>query len=396
MTDTAQVLLDIGLVLLLAAAFGWAARRLGLPAVIGYLAAGLLVSPFTPGYVASRHEISVLADIGVVMLLFEVGIEVDVARLRREQRQLAWIAPLQIVGGTAIGAAVFAALGLPPFGALLLGLSVAMSSSIVIVNMTRSRRRTLDPSTERALLGWSVLQDVTGVALGVIILAVFGSGDRPLPLALGGLALFGLLAVAAAEFFPRVLRRLRWEHDLFLIVSVAVGLTVAAVGAIAFGVPLALASFVAGLAISEGPETLEVRRVILPFRDVFAVLFFVAIGSLIDPATLADAVPFAGVLLALMVATKCVPAYALARLARLPVRPGQLAVGLGQMGEFGFVLGSVGVAAGALDATQFSGILVAVVVSIGGSAVIVRAAGQSRASSPEAHAMESAERILAE
>ena len=112
--DTGHFLLDIGLALLLAAAFGWVARKLGLPAVVGYLAAGLAVSPFTPGYVADRHQIELLADVGVVLLLFEVGIEVDLGHMRREHGGLIWASPLQIGITTAVATLVLLAIGLPP------------------------------------------------------------------------------------------------------------------------------------------------------------------------------------------------------------------------------------------------------------------------------------------
>ena len=374
---TAPIVLDIGLVLLLAAALGWVARRLGLPSVVGYLAAGLAVSPFTPGYVADHEQIELLADVGVVLLLFEVGIEVDLGRLRREQRGLLWAAPVQLAITWAASTVVLLLLGLQPLGAVLVGLSVAMSSSVVIVNITRSRRRTTDRPTDQALLGWSVLQDVAGVASAAIVFAVSGIGGRPLAVALGQLALFAVLAVAAAQVLPFVLRRLRAEHDLFLIVSVASGLVVAALGAVAFGVPLARAAFVAGLAISDRAETAEARRRLLPFRDVFAVLFFVAVGSLLDPALILESLPLAGVLVALLVAGKVLVAWALARVARLDARPLQLAVGLGQIGEFGYVLAGIAVAAGALAAHEFEAVLCAIVVTIAGSAILVRAAGKA-------------------
>ena len=380
--ETAPFVLDIGLVLLLAAALGWVARRLGLPAVVGYLGAGLAVSPFTPGYVAEREQIALLADVGVVLLLFEVGIEVDLGRLRREHRGLLWAAPAQILVTTSIAAAVLYALGVAPFGAGLVGLSVAMSSSVVIVNITRSRRRTTDKPTEQALLGWSVLQDVTGVAIGAVLLAVSGYGDRPLPVALGGLAAFVALAVVAARALPLVLARLRSEHDLFLIVSVAAGLALAAAGAVWFGVPMALAAFVAGLAISDRAETAEARRRLLPFRDVFAVLFFVAVGSLIDPGSLNGAIPLTALLVVLVVGAKVVVAWGMAALARLRARPLQLAVGLGQMGEFGYVLAGIGLAAGAVSRDLFTAVLAAIVITIAGSAVLVRYAGRAPVPAP--------------
>jgi CPA2 family monovalent cation:H+ antiporter-2 len=375
--ETAPFLLDIGLALLLAAGFGWVARKFTLPAVVGYLAAGLVVSQFTPGYVADRHQIELLAEVGVVLLLFEVGIEVDLGRLRREHSGLLWASPAQIGISTAIAAVVLYALGVSPLGAALVGVSVAMSSSVVIVNITRSRRRTTDKPTEEGLLGWSVLQDVTGVVLSTVILAVSGYAGQPLPMALALLAAFGLLAVAADQVLPRILRRLRSEHDLFLIVSVASGLALAAAGAVFFGVPAALAAFVAGLAISDRPETAEARRRLLPFRDVFAVLFFVAVGSLIDPGSLPGAAPWIALLIGLLVVAKVLVAWVLVRVARLEARPLQLAVGLGQMGEFGYVLAGIALTANVVSSELFTAVLASIVITIAGSAILVRFAGKA-------------------
>src|SRR5256886_8282887 len=139
---TAPAILDLGLLLLLAALAGYASRRAGLPAVIGYLVVGVAVSPFTPGYVANREQLSILADVGVVLLLFEVGIEINPIRLAREARRLLALSPLQVVITWIVSTAACLALGLSPAGAALIGLSIAMSSSVVVVNITRSRRRT--------------------------------------------------------------------------------------------------------------------------------------------------------------------------------------------------------------------------------------------------------------
>ena len=370
--DTAPLVLDVGIVLLGAATMGFAARKAGLPAVVGYLLVGLLVSPFTPGYVADYDQLALLADIGVVLLLFEVGIEIDLRRISREQKALLWGVPAQVVIGMAIGTPVFLFLDISLLGALLLSLSIAMSSSVVIVNITRSRRRKTDTDTEEALLGWAVMQDVTGVTVAAIVLAIFGTSDRSLPVALGGIVGFVAVAFLAAKLIPVILKLVRWEKDLFLIFSVAIGLTLAALGTVVFGIPMALAGFVAGLSINQSRDTDDVRKAILPFRDLFAVLFFVIIGSLIEPALISKALPFALLIIAIVVIGKSLPVVLLAKVGKLKANPFQLGAGVGQVGEFSFVLGSIAYSQGAIDRGQFVGVLMAVVISIIASVLLVR------------------------
>jgi monovalent cation:H+ antiporter-2, CPA2 family len=373
--DTAPLVLDVGVVLAAAATMGFAARKLGLPSVLGYLLTGLIVSPFTPGFVADSNQLSLLADIGVVLLLFEVGIEIDLRRISKEQRSLLWGAPLQVAIGIAIGTPVFLFLDIPLLGALLLSLSIAMSSSVVIVNITRSPRRTTDTPTEEAMLGWSVVQDVFGVAAAAVILTVFGTNEKPLAIAIGGLIGFGLLAYLASKLLPLLLQKVRWEKDLFLIYSVSIGLVLAALGTVLFGIPMALAGFVAGLAINQSKDTEEVRKAILPFRDLFAVLFFVVIGSLIQPSELAKSWRFAVLIILLMLALKTLPTAVFAKIGKLKVKPLQFATGISQIGEFSFVLGSIAYGEKALTVSQYTGVLVAVVISIVFSTLLVRKIG---------------------
>jgi CPA2 family monovalent cation:H+ antiporter-2 len=326
-----------------------------------------------------------LADVGVALLLFEVGIEINIDRLRKEHRALLIAPPIQVVVTLAVSVLVLVWAGVTPAAAALIGLGIASSSSVVIVNITRSKRRTTDPPTERAMLGWSVVQDIAVVILSVVILSLIGIDERDPVMAVAGFAGFVVLAVVVAWILPRLLVQLRGESDLFLIVSVSVALTVAALGDSVFGVPLALAAFVAGLAISEGPATSEARRRLLPFRDLFAVMFFVAIGSLIDPDELVLALPGLALVVGLVVVAKVGVSFLLARFGRLP-RPLQLAVGLGQVGEFSFVIVSVGVAAGIVPPAWFAASLGAVVLTIAGSAVIARMVGPQKEPSPTATA----------
>src|SRR2546428_294406 len=222
------------------------------------------------------------------------------------------------------------------------------------------------------LIVWSVLQDVAGVTLAIVALIGLRlqatTGFEAVELAL----LYVILVVVATGLLPRLLRQLHQEHDLFLIVSVAGALALAGVGARFFGIPLALAAFVSGLAISESREATEARERLLPFRDVFAVLFFVAIGALIDPAALLKGLGWISLLLALLVVDKVAPIYLLARFGRLPGRPRQIATGLGQIGEFSFVLATIGVTRQVIPGELYAAILAAVVVTIAASTLLVR------------------------
>ena len=210
------------------------------------------------------------------------------------------------------------------------------------------------------------------------------AGRRSLPEAALALVGFAVVVVAVARVLPLVLRRLRDEHDLFLITSVGSGLSLAGLGAAVFGVPLALAAFVGGIAVTESHEAAEARRRLRPFRDVFAVLFFVAIGTLIDPSRLGAAAPWIALLLLLVVVAKVGVVWALVRLAHIEVRALQLAVGLGQIGEFSFVLASAAVAAGAIDDVLFTAIIAAVALSIAASSIAVRLVPVSASSAPPA------------
>ena len=370
--DAALPVLEIGVVLLAAALAGAISRRFGFPAVLGYLLVGLLVGPFTPGYVADREQIQVLADVGVVLLLFEVGIELDLRALRREPRGILLAVPLQVALGTIVGALAFMWLGTSVLGAVTLGLAVALSSSVVVVNITRSRRRTTNAVTDRALVVWAILQDaVTLVAATILAVLLAPTGDPP-ALAFGKAILFIVFAaVAQLRVMPWLLANVRDQPDIFLIVAVSVALASAGVGAVVFGVPVALAAFVAGLLLSIRPEAQEARREVLPFRDLFAVMFFVAIGTLVEPATVLTEAGVLGIVLAL-VGLKIVTIAALAALFSVPARRAQLGVGLGQIGEFSFVVMGLGLAAGVVSSGQFSAVLAAAAITIAASAVGAR------------------------
>jgi CPA2 family monovalent cation:H+ antiporter-2 len=346
---------------------------LGCRRFVGYLSVGLLVSPFTPGYVADRHQIQLLADIGVVLLLFEVGIEVDLRQLHRQSRRLLIAVPLQVAVSAGLSLAAAMAMGVSLRGSALFGLAIALSSSVVVVNITRSRRRTASAETADLLLGWSVLQDVAGTAVALVVISLVGLGGDSVGVTLFRIAAFIVLALGCSRLLPMALHRLRHEQDLFLMVSVSSGLVIAGIGAQLFEVPLALAAFLGGLAISESREALAARQQLLPFRDLFAVLFFVAVGTLFDPMNLGDSWQWALLTVALVVVAKAMPTLVLAHYLHGPgVRPPQVAVGLAQVGEFSFVLASLGAMHGMLPSTAYNGLLAGVILTIPASSVLAR------------------------
>jgi len=370
-TDAVPIL-ELGLVLLIAGVVGVLARRIGLPAVVGYLVVGLLIGPFTPGYVADKHQIEVLADVGVVLLLFEVGIELDLRSLAKEPRGILIAVPLQVAIVTALGAIVATSLGTAPLGGVTLGLVAALSSSVVVVNITRSRKRTTDAVTERALIVWALLQDAVTLVAATALAVLLAPGGEPPVVAVA--KVLGFVAVAwlvQGWALPRLLAAVQDQPDTFLIAAVSAALAIAGVGAVFFGVPVALAAFVAGVLFSIRPIAQEARREVLPFRDLFAVLFFVAIGTLVDPAAVAREPGWLVVFVGL-VALKALVVALLDALFRIPGRDWQIAIGLAQIGEFSFVVLGLGVAAGVVSAGQSSAALAAAALTIAASAVAAR------------------------
>lgn len=370
--DPSLVFLEIGTLLFVAAGAGAVSRRIGLPAVVGYLTVGLAVGPFTPGFVVDPVRVQLLANIGAVLLLFEVGLDTDVRGLLRVGPLLLSVVVGQVLVTIATTIGILTASGSSVASAAVIGLALATSSTVVAVNITRSRRRTIDDASGRVMVLWSVVQDLLTIPAIAILGAMVGGGpDLDLALALAKAALFvAVAAVVGTAILPPVLHRVAGERDTFLVMVVATAIVTAGIGALVFGVPLALAAFIVGLAIRYRRESGEARREILPFRDLFAILFFVAVGTLIDPAALLRDTVW--ILIAALVGLKGLTVWALARTTRAAPRPLQISVGLSQIGEFSFVVLSLGLAVGTIDRGQYSAVLAVAVASIAISTIAAR------------------------
>jgi len=360
---------------------GAVAHRLGLAPMIGYIAAGLLVGPFTPGFVADREEVLGLADIGVALLMFSLGLRFRLEELAETGRLVLIGAPLQVAFTTGLGAGVALLMGSPLPEALFLGAVVSISSTVVLVKI--AGESTLETALHGQLaLGWTIVQDLLTVVLVVVLSAIAGESDQPLIDAVisitVALAFVAGVLVVGGRILPALLSRvaLLGSRELFVvaIAVLAIG-TAAAAGAL--GVSVALGAFVAGLALAESDLAASVLGEVVPLRELFATIFFVSVGILLQPAALLAGWPIVLVLLLLIVLAKGLPVAALTRLAGHPPGAALRTAGLvAQSGEFSFVLATVGLELGAIAQETFSQAMGAVVLSIVLAAPV--AAGASR------------------
>ncbi len=363
--------LGLTLVVALVAALvlGAVAHRLRLPPMLGYIVAGIAVGPATPGVVANREEVLALADIGVALLMFSIGLQFSIGELRSVGVRILAGAPVQVLLTMALGTAAGLALGWPLVEALFVGGAVAVCSTVVLVKL--AGETALHVTTYgRSAMGVSIVHDLVTILLVVLLTAAVAPGEAsPLSVATGVMVAIAFVAVVVfggSRLLPRLLAMIAQlrSRELFVI-GVAVVAIGTAFAAQALGVSVALGAFVAGLALADSDLTASVLGEIVPLRELFASFFFVSIGILLDPAAVLQAWPVALALVAIITLGKAIPVAALAMLDGQ--RPGSAARAgalVGQSGEFSFVLASVGLSAGAIEPGTFSLAMGAVVVSI--------------------------------
>ena len=376
-------LADLVIVFAVAAAIVFAFGQFRLPSVVGLLVAGVLVGPYGLSLISDLHVVEVLAEIGVVVLLFTVGLEFSLSRLLVMLPTMARVGLPQIVGTTIlVTAATWWYLGTLP-QAVFAGMLVAMSSTAIVLKLLADRGETATPHG-RIAIAVLLLQDLVVVAamLAVPLLATAAGVDPPAEAAAvshgGGLFANPLASVAAGLavvvavlavgrlVVPRILHevvRLR-NRELFLMTIVLACLGTAAITAQA-GLSLALGAFLAGLVLSESEYGHQAFTEVLPFRDTLASLFFVSVGMLLDIRFLADHAALVAVTVLAIVVGKAAMTAVPALLAGYPPRTGLLAgAALAQVGEFSFVLGSRGAQAGLLDRDDYQTFLAAAVLTM--------------------------------
>jgi CPA2 family monovalent cation:H+ antiporter-2 len=341
--------------------FGLAAVRLRLSPLVGYLLAGVALSPYTPGLVADPHIAPQLAEIGVMLLMFGVGTHFSLRDLLAVRSVAVPGALAQIAVATALGMGVAHFWGWPPGGALIFALALSVASTVVLLRALE-QQGTLASEDGRIAVGWLVIEDLITVLILVLLPvlatvlgapgpegATAGTAElaRTLGITLGKVALFvALMLLVGARVFPWILAHVvrTGSRELFTLAAVALALGVAYGSAKLFGVSVALGAFFAGMVISGTDESHTAATYLQPLRDMFAALFFVAVGMLFEPAVLIRHPLEVLEVLAIVVVGKSVAAVVIVRLlGRSLATALTVAAALAQIGEFSFILAVMGV-----------------------------------------------------
>jgi len=375
-------LIAVGFVL--ASIFGYVADRLRLPALVGYLIAGIFVGPMTPGFVADLSLASQLAEMGVILLMFGVGLHFSASDLLAVRGLAIPGAVGQIVLATALGVGLTSMWGWPIGHGIVFGLSISVASTVVLLKALEERNLVASPMG-RVAVGWLIVEDLAMV-LSLVLLPAFaevlgghaandghgGGSGQPIWLALLiTLAKVGAFAAIAALVGPRVVPWVLMKvartgsRELFTLAVLAVAIGIAFGSAAAFGVSFALGAFFAGVIMGESQLAHRAAANSLPLQDAFSVLFFVSIGMLFDPMILIEQpLEILGVVLLIMVG-KGVLAFLIVVLLRFPIGLGLgVAASLAQIGEFSFILAGLGMSLGLLSLEGNNLILAAALISI--------------------------------
>ncbi len=391
MPHEVSLISTIAVGLAFAFAGGFAAVRLGLPPIVGYLLAGVAIGPFTPGFVGDAHLAPQLAEIGVMLLMFGVGMHFSIRDLIAVHRIAIPGAIGQIAVATALGIGVAELWGWTIGAGLVFGLALSVASTVVLLRALEERGM-LDLPDGRIAIGWLIVEDLFTVAVLVIIPAfasALGGGaisvDRlalPLAVTFGKVACFiALMLVVGTRVLPWLLEQVvrTGSRELFTLAVVAAALGTAFAAAELFGVSFALGAFFAGIVVNESDHSHRAAEQAKPLEDAFAVLFFLSVGMLFDPGILVRH-PFQTMaVLAVILLGKSIAAFAIVRLSGYPATTAlTVSASLAQIGEFSFMLAALGTAHGLLAVEGQNLILAGALISITLNPAAFRAAAALR------------------
>jgi CPA2 family monovalent cation:H+ antiporter-2 len=353
---------------------GYGTHRLGLSPIVGYLLAGFAVGPNTPGFIANHELANQLAEIGVILLMFGVGLQFHLKELLEVRRVAIPGAVGQSLVATALGCLVALRLGWSWPAGLVFGLAISVASTVVLLRVLTDNNELHTPAGHIAV-GWLVVEDLFTVLVLVLLPVLFGAGQagpegiaRALGWSVVKLALLVVFTLqVGGRFIPWLLGRMAAtrSRELFTLAVLVVALGIAVGAAKLFGVSMALGAFLAGMVVRQSDFSLRAASEALPMRDAFAVLFFVSVGMLFDPHALWAAPGLVAATLGIVLLGKPLAALAIVLLLRYPFRTAlAVAVALAQIGEFSFILAALGRELGILPEALGNALVAAAIVSI--------------------------------
>ena len=404
---------DISLIATIAAAFslalvfGFVTEKLGIPALVGYLLAGIAISPATPGFVGDMHIAAQLSEIGVMLLMFGVGLHFSIKDLLSVKKIAIPGAIFQMAIATVLGVVVASLWGWSLPAALVFGISLSCASTVVLIKALE-RQGIIDSMNGRIAVGWLVVEDLVTVLVLVLLPALAGMFD-PAKAQESGLSLaldLGKTLLQVGGFIAamllvgkRIIPKVLWwiartgSRELFTLAVVTAAIGIAFGAAALFNVSFALGAFFAGVVLRESELSKRAARESLPLQDAFSVLFFVSVGMLLDPLVLVEKPGAVLAVVGIIVLGKTLAAIALVLLLRYPLNSAlTVAASLAQIGEFSFILAGLGLSLGLIPQLAFSLIIAGAFISIALNPLVFRMVSPVRewllARSPAARALD--------
>jgi CPA2 family monovalent cation:H+ antiporter-2 len=354
---------------------GYLSSRLGLSPIVGYLVAGIIVGPYTPGFVADKSLASQMSEIGVILLMFGIGLQFHLEELLAVRKVAIPGAIVQSAVATALGAITMHQFGWSWKAGIILGLAISVASTVVLTRVL-SDNNALHTRAGHIAIGWLVVEDIFTVVVLVLMPPLFASGGSSSITAISaavGITLLKLSALIGVTFLlgkkviPRLLSYVARtsSRDLFTLTILAIALGIAVGASKLFGASMALGAFLAGMVVGQSEFSNRAATEALPFRDAFAVIFFVAVGMLLNPSKMVVEWPLVLVTLLVILVGKPLAATLVVRFLKYPFSVTSIvAVALAQIGEFSFILATLGSDLGVLPESALNVLVAAAIISI--------------------------------
>jgi K+:H+ antiporter len=362
---------------------GYVTHRLGLSPIVGYLFAGIAIGPHTPGFVADRHLAEQLAEVGVILLMFGVGLQFHIEELLAVRRIAIPGALLQGVSATVLGALLGRAFGWSWETGIVFGIALSVASTVVLVRLLADNNHLHTPAGHIAV-GWLVVEDLLTVLVLVLMPALFGPAAEAsnvaitVAVAIGKIAFLAVFTIyAGGRIIPWLLTHIAStrSRELFTLTVLVVALGIAAASAVFFDASMALGAFLAGMVVGRSRFSVRAASEALPMRDAFAVLFFVSVGMLLDPAQLLRTPGLILLATAVILIGKPLAALVITQLTGQTRQTGlRVAAALAQIGEFSFIVGALGNQLNVLPMEATQTIVAASIVSITLAPVVYKGA----------------------